>query len=209
MNNATAKHDAAVRAGQWQKSEDFSFTVQPLIELGGLNLGIVGLGAIGRQVAIIGHAFGMKILAANQSSMKDVKLPGIDVNWMSHDELFAQSDVVTLHCPLTDQTKNAVNAKRLATMKPTAYLINAGRGALVDEQALADALKRNVIAGAGLDVLSVEPPSGNHVLLSAPRCVITPHIAWATQAARRRLMAIAVENLAAYLSGGKKNIVTS
>lgn len=196
--------DAAVHADRWVNCEDFSFTTAPLTELAGLTLGIVGLGAIGLAVARIGHAFGMSI-AAHSRTQRDLGLP---VRWLSVDELFAQADVLTLHCPLTPQTQGLVNADRLSSMKRSAILINTGRGPLVDEAALAEALGNGTIAGAGLDVLSSEPPSADNPLLCAPNCVITPHTAWATVASRRRLLQIAADNLRGYLDGRPVNVVS-
>ena len=152
-------------------------------------------------------ALGMHIAAAHQKSMKQVRLEGIEIEWLPVDELFAKADVLTLHCPLTDQTKNLVNAARLSKMKPTAFLINTGRGALIDEAALAAALRDGRIAGAAMDVLSSEPPAAGNPLLSAPHCIITPHIAWASIEARRRLMAIAAENIRAFQLGQPVNVV--
>lgn len=208
LTNHVDLHSQAARGGQWADCPDFSFTLRPLVELQGKQLGIVGLGAIGRQVARIGSALGMKIAAAHQRSMHDVKLHGIDVNWMPHDELFVTSDVVTLHCPLTPDTKGMVDASRIASMKKDAYLINTGRGPLVDEPALAQALDGGHLAGVGLDVLSSEPPAHDNPLLAAPRSVITPHVAWATQAARARLMQIAAANVRAFLDGSPTNVVS-
>jgi len=200
----TAQHDAAVHQGEWAGCIDFSFTTGPLIELSGMTLGVVGMGAIGQAVARVGHALGMTV-AAHSRTQRDIGLP---VQWLSVDELFAAADVVTLHCPLTAETKELVNAKRLSKMKASAYLINTGRGPLIDEQALADALASGTIAGAGLDVLSSEPPSADNPLLTAPNCVVTPHIAWATVASRRRLLAIAADNLRGYLDGKPVNVVS-
>lgn len=202
-----AAHDRAVRAGQWTKCPDFSFTVAPLTELAGKTLGIVGVGDIGKRVAQIGHALGMRIAAAHQSSMARVKLPGIDIAWMDVDELFAHADVITLHCPLTDLTRCLVNADRLGRMKRHAILINTGRGPLIDEAALAAALRDGTIAGAGLDVLGNEPPAADNPLLNVERCIITPHIAWASREARHRLMTAAVGNIKAFLAGTPTNVV--
>lgn len=203
----TSSHGVAVHEGDWVRSPDFSFTVAPMTELAGKTLGIVGLGSIGRRVARIGAALGMNIAAAHQRSMNQVAIPGVDVRWLATDDLFHEADVLTLHCPLTDQTKQLVNAARLATMKPTAILINTGRGSLVDEAALADALAEGRIASAGLDVLGTEPPSPNNPLLTAPRCLITPHVAWATTEARTRLMRMAADNLRSFLDGKPRNVV--
>lgn len=207
LTNHAAAHSTRVHEGEWSHCEDFCFTVAPLVELAGKTLGIVGLGDIGKRVAMIGHALGMNIAAAHQSSMNRVSLPGIDINWLPVDELFAQADAITLHCPLTDKTKHMVNKERLATMKPSAYIINTGRGPLIDEDALAAALKHGKLAGAGLDVLSIEPPSIKNPLLAAPRCVVTPHIAWATREARCRLMDIAAGNVLGFLERKPINVV--
>jgi glycerate dehydrogenase len=198
-------HSGAVRAGRWTSSPDFAFWDFPLVELDGRTLGIVGLGRIGKAVAALGQAFGMKVLAY-QHRPKDVPA-GVAVT-SSLDALFRESDVVTLHCPLTAETKGLVNAARLALMKRTAFLINTGRGPLVEEQDLADALNAGRIAGAGLDVLSQEPPPASNPLLAARNCVITPHCAWATHAARGRLMTTVVENVRAFLAGAPRNVVS-
>jgi len=204
LTNHVGKHDAAVHQGAWVNALDFSFTLSPLTELDGLVLGIVGFGAIGRRVAEIAQALGMRILAAGDGAR-----PG-DPEWLERaplDEVFRRCDVLTLHCPLNDATRGLVNARRLASMRPSALLLNAGRGPLVDEADLADALQRGVIAGAALDVLSEEPPRADNPLLTAPRCVITPHNAWLTLAARRRAMRITVENVRGILQGAPRNVV--
>ena len=200
----TAEHNDAVHRGKWASGIDFSFTTGPLVELSGMTLGVVGMGAIGQSVAMVGHAFGMKI-AAHSRTEKDIGLP---VTWLSADELFKQADAVTLHCALTPQTESQVNADRLSKMKNSAYLINTGRGPLVDEEALAAALRQGEIAGAGLDVLSSEPPSADNPLLTAPNCVITPHIAWATDASKRRLLSIVADNLRGFVEGKPQNVVS-
>jgi glycerate dehydrogenase len=197
-------HATAVRQGKWTSSPDFCFWETPQIEIAGLTMGIVGFGAIGREVAKIALAFGMKVLATSRSFTAHPR----DVSLVDVETLFRTADVVTLHCPLNAQTKDLVNRKRLAKMKPSAFLINTGRGALIDEQALAEALTTGQIAGAGLDVLSEEPPPADHPLLAAPNCYITPHYAWATRSARERLMHEVVENIAAYLSGTPRNVVS-
>jgi glycerate dehydrogenase len=203
LATSLADHDRAVHAGAWTASPDFSFTVAPTTELSGLRLGIVGLGAIGRRVAEIGHAFGMRVAVATRSR----KVLPFPVEWMSIDDLFAAADVITLHCPLTEETRHLVSAARLETVKPSALIINTGRGPLVDEAALARALCDGRIAGAGIDVLSVEPPVADNPLLCAPRCIITPHIAWATRQSRARLLAVTVENVRAFLAGRPVNVV--
>ena len=204
LASRVADHDSAVHDGQWASSSDFSFTVAPITELAGKKLGIVGLGDIGTRAAEIGRALGMEILVHSRTR-KDIGLP---VRWCELDELFADADAVTLHCPLTEQTEGLVNRERLASMKPTAWLINTGRGQLIDEAALADALRKQQLAGAGLDVLTSEPPAADNPLLSAPNCVITPHIAWASREARSRLMKIVTANLKGFLAGTPQNVVT-
>jgi glycerate dehydrogenase len=203
-----AVHDPAVSGGRWAACADFSFTVAPITELAGKTLGIVGLGEIGCAVARIAAALGMTIAAAEtQRRRPSLELPTGPVQWLPLDELFAAADVVSLHCPLTDATTGLVNALRLARMKRSAILINTGRGPLVDEAALAAALREHRLGGAGLDVLSIEPPPANHPLLNAPRCVITPHVAWASVEARRRLLHTVAENLRAFLQGRPVNVV--
>jgi glycerate dehydrogenase len=199
-------HNEAVHQGDWVNSKDFCFTLGTLNELSGSTLGIIGLGTIGRKLAKVGDAMGMKIVAAHQSSMNRLELP-FEVEWLPVDEVFARSDFLSLNCPLTPETDKVVNAERLKKMKSSAIVINTGRGPLVDEQALADALNNGTIAGAGLDVLSTEPPAGDNPLLSAKNCVITPHIAWASREARSRLIGIAAGNLSSYLGGNPKNLV--
>lgn len=190
-------HAQTVRDGRWTRSPDFCYWDHPLIELDGLTIGIVGFGRIGQAVGKLAQAFGMKVLAHSR------KQSGADL-----EKLFRQSDVISLHCPLTPETKHLVNAERLAWMKPTAFLLNTSRGPLIDENALAKALNDGRIAGAGLDVLAIEPPAADNPLLRAKNCFVTPHIAWATRAARSRLMDAAVENVRAFLVGKPKNVVS-
>ena len=205
LTNRTGHHAETVRAGKWNRSPDFCYWDYPLIGLEGLTLGIVGYGRIGRAVSRIGQAFGMKILALRRGAPINVESEG--VRFVELDTLLRESDVVTLHCPLTPETTRMVNAPCLAKMKPTAFLINTARGGLVDEPALADALNNGRIAGAGLDVLSVEPPLPDNPLLDAKNCVITPHIAWVTKAARIRLLQISADNIRAWLDGKAQNVV--
>lgn len=198
-------HADLVKYGGWSLQPDFSFWQGELIELAGKTMGIVGFGNIGSEVANIAAAFGMKVIVVTRSNKpSDERMQFVDL-----DTLFKTSDVVSLHCPLTGETKHLVNATRLAQMKHTAFLINTSRGALVDEPALADALNNATIAGAGLDVLSVEPPPKDHPLFNAKNCVITPHFAWATRESRQRLMNIAIENLRAFINGKPTNVVSS
>ena len=186
------------RKGRWANSRDFCYWDTPLMELAGKKIGIVGFGHTGQATARIALAFGMKVFAYTSKSAE--QLPA-DITKLSLDELFRTCDVVSLHCPLTDTTKNLVNAERLKQMKSSAILINTGRGPLVNEKDLADALNNGTIYAAGVDVLSCEPPKADNPLLAAKNCYITPHIAWATKEARVRLMDIAVENLRSFLSG--------
>jgi glycerate dehydrogenase len=200
LTNHTGHHARTVREGRWTDCEDFCYWDGDLVELAGLTLGIVGHGRIGRAVAAVGRAFGMRILAHGRSGGGGPETADLDT-------LLRESDVVSLHCPLTPDTRELINAARLATMKRTAFLINTARGGLVNEADLAAALDAGRIAGAGLDVLSVEPPSASNPLLSARNCVITPHIAWATRNARRRLLEVTAANLRAFLGGSSQNVV--
>lgn len=189
--------------GQWTASRDFCYLDHNLFELAGKRMGIVGLGNIGMETARIASAFGMDVLAVTS---KTGELP-YGVRKVAMDELFSTCDVVSLHCPLTDETKHLVCAKRLQTMKPSAIIINTGRGPLVNEVELADALNNGVIYAYGADVLSVEPALADNPLLSAKNCYLTPHIAWATREARQRLMNVCVENIKAFLVGKPVNVV--
>lgn len=190
--------------GRWTNNADFCYWDTNLVELDGKKMGIVGYGNIGKATARIALAFGMEVLAYTSKEQKD--LPQ-GVKKATLDELFAESDVISLHCPLTPDTKELVNANRLKAMKPNAILVNTGRGPLINEQDLADALNEGRIAGAGLDVLSVEPSVAGNPLLSAKNCFITPHIAWAAKEARTRLMDIAINNLRSYQEGNIINNV--
>lgn len=202
LTQHTGHHAQTVRQGRWTGSPDFCYWDHPLIELDGLTMGIVGLGRIGKAVAALAAAFGMKVQALNRSQ---APIPGIEL--VDEETLFHTSDVISLHCPLNPETRHMINARRLSWMKPTAFLLNTSRGPLIDEAALAEALNAGLIAGAGLDVLSVEPPPASNPLFQAKNCFITPHIAWATHAARSRLMSTAVANLDAFLKGKPQNVV--
>ncbi len=195
-------HAQGVRDGRWSHQADFCYWDKPPIALESLTMGIVGLGAIGQTVAKLAQAFGMQVLAYQRH-----RKPIAGIKWVDLDSLFEQSDVVSLHCPLTPETKHLVNTQRLALMKSSAFLINTSRGPLVDEAALADALQSGQIAGAGLDVLSVEPPKMDNPLFQLENCFITPHIAWATQTARQRLLEVAVANIQGFLEGRWQNVV--
>ena len=204
ITNQVALHDRQVHEGRWAGNQDFCFYSAPLIELASKQMGIVGLGQTGSAVAKIALALGMRVMAFTskpQESLPEGIIKG------SLDEMFATSDVVSLHCPLTPDTKHIVNAARLATMKPSAIVINTGRGPLVNEQDLADALNNGTIAAAAVDVLSTEPPTADNPLLAARNCHITPHIAWASQAARARLIDTLASNLKGYISGNVVNNV--
>ena len=203
LTNQTALHAAEVRDGSWSSCPDFCFWRGELVELDGRTLGLVGYGAIGQAVAAVGRALGMNVLAARRKS--SVSADG--VTYTDVNTIFRESDVVSLHCPLTSETKELVNATRLSVMKPTAYLINTSRGGVIHEQDLADALNEERIAGAGLDVLSVEPPPVSNPLLAAKNCLITPHIAWASRAARQRLIEATSENVRGFVDGLPQNVV--
>ncbi len=201
-----AHHNAEVKAGKWSQCEDFSYWDWPLIELAGLRMGIVGFGRIGRRVGEISHALGMEVQAFDTVRTNP---PDYDpFAWAGLEELFSSADVVSLHCPLTERTAGMVNRDLLAQMKPEAFLINTARGGLVAEADLGEALNAGRIAGAAVDVVSREPIALDNPLLSAKNCLITPHIAWAGLAARRRLMATTAENVAAFLAGKPINVVS-
>lgn len=206
LTNRVGHHAQTVREGRWTSSQDFCYWDAPLVELHGRTLGIVGFGRIGQTVGRIGRAFGMKVLVFDAN----VTRCGGDEVWFTDlDTLFRESDVVTLHCPLTAETREIINAARLAQMKRTAFLINTARGGLVNDADLADALNHDRLAGAGLDVLSVEPPPADNPLQRAKNCIITPHIAWATREARARLMKVAADNVSAWLRGQPQNVVNA
>lgn len=197
-------HSEEVRKGRWTNNADFCFWDTPLIELREKKIGLVGLGHTGYNTARIAIGFGMQVTA--YTSKSSLQLPP-EIKKRTLDELFSECDIVSLHCPLTDETKELVNAERLLLMKPTAILINTGRGPLVNEQDLADALNAGKLYAAGLDVLSSEPPKADNPLLTARNCYITPHIAWASLEARTRLMDILVENIKAFQAGKPVNNV--
>jgi glycerate dehydrogenase len=204
LTNHVGRHAAGVREGRWSASDDFCYWETDLVELAGLTLGLVGYGRIGQAVAAVGRAFGMRVIACRRQpgELADDGTPCVGL-----DELFATSDVVSLHCPLTPATEGLVNAQRLSLMKPTAFLINTARGGLVVEADLAAALDAGRLAGAGLDVLSAEPPPASNPLLRARNCLITPHVAWATRNARARLIDVVAANLAGFLAGRPQNVV--
>jgi glycerate dehydrogenase len=199
------EHSDSVRRGEWATSPDFCYWKFPLVELTGKTMGIIGFGDIGSSVADVATSFGMNIIGSSrtqtdQSARKNFR-------WAAIPELLKQSDVVSIHCPLFPETTGLINAASLKTMKPSAFLLNTSRGPIVVDEDLAHALNTGIIAGAGIDVLSVEPPSADNPLFSAKNCIITPHIAWATKEARGRLMETAEKNLAAFLAGTAINVV--
>jgi glycerate dehydrogenase len=200
-----ALHSEATHAGDWSRSQDFSFRKTPLVELQDKTMGIVGFGRIGRRVAEIATAFGMRVIAADAGRKDSPNWPGF--RWCGVDELMSAADVVSLHCPLLPETRGMINAASLSKMKAASFLINTSRGPLVIERDLADALNRERLAGAAVDVLSSEPPSLDNPLLHARNCIVTPHIAWATKEARTRLLETVVGNLRAFLEGRPVNIV--
>ena len=204
-----ALHSKAVHDGEWQTCGSFSFWKTPQIELAGLTLGVIGFGRIGRRVAEIGRAFGMTVLASSHNNDRQERSDALPVEWASVEEIAERSDVVTLHCSLTPSSRQLVNRDFLSRMKPSAFLINPSRGALIDESALADALNAGRLAGAALDVASQEPVSSDNLLLSATNCLMTPHIAWSTLAARRRMMQTSAENIRAFLAGTPRNVVNN
>lgn len=197
-------HSRSVKAGDWSRCPDFCYWNTPLIELAGKTFGVVGYGRIGRAAAKLAAAFGMEVLAcdAHASAGSD----GV-ARMVSLEELLAASDVISLHCPLFESNRGMINREAIARMKDGVLLINTSRGPLIDEQALADALHTGKVAGAGLDVLTVEPARPDNPLMKEPNCLITPHIAWAPKESRQRLMDIAVDNLKVWLAGSPQNVV--
>ena len=204
ISQQVQRHSEEVHKGRWTNSKDFCFWDTPLMELRDKKIGLVGLGNTGYTTARVAIGFGMQVYALTSKS--HFQLPP-EIKKMDLDQLFSECDIVSLHCPLTPETHELVNARRLAMMKPNAILINTGRGPLINEQDLADALNSGKIYAAGVDVLSTEPPRADNPLLTAKNCYITPHIAWATTEARERLMNMAISNLQAYIAGTPENVV--
>jgi glycerate dehydrogenase len=201
LSNRVGQHARTVHDGEWRRSADWSYSRAPIIELKDKVLGIVGLGKIGNQTASIARALGMKVIYHRGKPVFG------EATQVTLDQLFLQSDFVSLHCPLTPHNGGFVNKELLSQMKSTAYFINTSRGQLVQEQDLADALKRKVLAGAALDVLSTEPPPADHPLVGLPNCLITPHNAWLSFEARKRILDTTFENIEAGLRGAPKNTV--
>lgn len=204
ITNSVARYSEAVHNGEWSRSKDFSFTFGPITELSGLTMGIYGLGNIGKRVALIADAFGMKVISP--TSQPAASLPSY-VEKVDFGTFLSESDVISVNAPLTDKTFHLFNAASFEMMKKGVVFINTARGALVDEQALAEALKLGKVGAAGLDVLENEPPRNGSPLFGAPNCFITPHIAWQSTAARRRLIDISARNLADFIRGCKSNVV--
>lgn len=203
--NQVGLHSEAVHNGEWTSCRDFCFQKTPLIELNNKTIGLIGYGKIGTEVAKIADAFSMNILCYVPSKKSQPNFKNF--RFVTLDELAAQSDIVSLHCPLTPETTGIINKNFISKMKKNAIVINTSRGPAIDEQALADALNNGIIAGAGVDVLSTEPPKENNPLLSCPKCFITPHIAWAGYETRNRLVGVVYDNLKAFLSGEPINVV--
>ena len=197
-------HDASVHNGDWEKSPDFSYWKAPLTELAGKTLGILGFGRIGRQTGAIAKAMGMRILAAGSRPCPEGQAIGTYVDF---DTLLTQSDVISLHCPLLPENTGIINRNTIAKMKDGVILLNMARGQLIVEDDLAEALRSGKVAAAGVDVVSTEPISGENPLLSAPNCLITPHIAWASRECRERIMQVTAENIRAFLNGSVQNRV--
>lgn len=200
--NRVGIHDVSVHNGDWTRCPDFSYWLSPQMELDGKTLGILGLGRIGKAVANIARGFGMHVISYSRRQEADSP-----AEYVSLDELFARSDILTLHCPLFPETEKIINGENLAKMKESAYLINTSRGGLIDEPALLEALQTGKIRGAALDVVSIEPIPENHILLSAPNCILTPHMAWSPVESRGRIMTIAADNLRSWLEGKPINVV--
>jgi glycerate dehydrogenase len=198
-------HSDAVHSGEWSKSKDWCFWLEPLMELAGKTMGVVGFGRIGRQVAKIADAMGMRVIAADNYQSEPPALG--DFSWRPLEDLLTEADVISLHCPFTPETEGLIDAVRLKLVRPTAFLLNTSRGPLVVDCDLAEALNSGRLAGAALDVLSVEPPLDTNPLLSARNCLITPHIAWATREARAHLLKIAITNVKSFLDGKPTNRV--
>lgn len=204
MSNQVIAHHNSVQQGKWASSPDWCYSLQTIPEWEGKTMGIYGLGQIGQKVAKIALAFGMKVIAHHKHPIRDA-MSGVD--FVDTDTLFAQSDVLSLHAPLNKESQGIINITNLKKMKLSAFLINTGRGGLVVEKDLKKALEEQIIAGAGIDVLSSEPPKEGNVLIGVENCIITPHIAWASQASRKRLIEETIKNVQAFLNGKPRNWV--
>lgn len=204
LTNHTALYAESVRNGDWVKSKDFSYHLKPIMELQDKTLGIIGFGQIGKAVAKIAITFGMKVISSHKHPERD-RTEG--VKFVDEKICFNEADIISLHCPLNENNQQFVNKELLQTMKPTSFLINTSRGGLINEPDLADALNKEIIAGAGIDVLSTEPPTEGNPLLHAKNCIINPHVAWATFEARNRLMKVLENNIKAFLEGNPVNVI--
>ena len=204
ITNRTEAYTDSVARGEWTKCMDFSYRLSSIEDLDGLTMAVYGLGNIGMRVAKIAHAFGMKVISATSKSAD--RLPDF-IEKVSRDEMLSRADVLSLNAPLSDDNRHFICAETLALMKPSAILINTARGGLVDEHALADALRNGRLAAAGLDVLEHEPPHADCPVIGLSNCIITPHVAWQSTAARRRLLTVSADNLAAFISGHPQNVV--
>ncbi len=204
ISNHVAPHSDAVHQGKWQRSKDFCFINHPMFELQGLTMGIIGYGSIGAATARCAQAFGMNILAYKRTPPKTSPA---GVTFVDIEQIFRESDIISLHCPLTPATEKLVNAERIALMKENAILLNTSRGGLVDENALAHALREKRLYAAGVDVLSSEPPKADNPLIGLENCYITPHIAWAARETRQRLLNVVTDNVRAFLNGKPQNVV--
>lgn len=200
-------HERAVREGEWTRNPDWCFARRPMFELNGRTLALIGLGRIGLAFGRIAASMGMRLVAHDPYFPPRDALGGLDIAPVSLEDAFAQGDVISLHCPLTADNRHLVNRERLLRMKRTALIINTSRGPLIDQDALAAALREGLIGGASLDVLDTEPPPAGNPLIGAPNCIVTPHIAWYAIEARKRLMQIAADNLAAFQRGAPVNTV--
>ncbi len=206
FQNRIQEHNKSVQQGDWAKSQDFSYTLSPIVEIERKTIGIYGFGRIGQRVAELAQAFNMKVIATHKHPLRD-RRPG--VQFVHLEELFETSDYISLHAPLNADNVGIINARLLDLMKPSAYLINTGRGPLINEVDLKEALEANKLAGAALDVLSKEPPPADHPLIGVKNCIITPHLAWASLESRQRLMNGTVENVKAFLNGKPRNEVNN
>lgn len=205
LTNRVGVHSESVKNGDWVTANDFSYWKTPLMQLSGKTMGIIGFGKIGKEVAKIAMAFGLTIIVNHKHPERD-KMD--DVEFVSLEEVFTRADLISLHCPLTAENKGFVNETLLSKMKASAFLINTARGSLINERDLSKFLNEGLIAGAALDVLSVEPPTSDNPLLKSKNCLITPHIAWATKEARERLLQIVTENIKAFISGKPRNVIS-
>jgi len=202
FSNHVGEHGNSTKNGEWFNSKDFCYWKYPIMELNGKNIGIIGYGNIGKKVALLAEAYGMNIMIYSKSKVENPNL-----NQVTLQELLTKSDFITIHCPLNQETRGLINVDSLGMMKSSAYLINTSRGPIINEKDLAFALDAHSIAGAGLDVISIEPPKENNALFLAKNCIITPHIGWASKESRGRLLDIAMENIKGFIDGKFQNVI--